>query len=132
MDAPTCRLIRAGERYVGKQGLSYLAGLTHDSAGSRAICMTFLTLPPGTRAKAHLHRAIETAIYVVDGEAGMYFGERLGEYLVARGGEYVYIPADMPHLVLNRSESDCRAVVAHTSPDDQEGIVLLPELEELL
>ena len=35
----------------------------------------------------------------------------------------------MPHQVLNRSAGACSAVVAHTSSDDQEGIVLLPELD---
>jgi uncharacterized RmlC-like cupin family protein len=38
----------------------------------------------------------------------------------------------MPHLVLNRSGSEARAVVAHTAADDQQGIVLLPELDNLI
>jgi uncharacterized RmlC-like cupin family protein len=68
---------------------------------------------------------------VIDGEAVMYFGERLGEMLVARTGEYVYVPAEVPHLVMNRSSALCRAVVAHTSSDDQAGIVMLPELDRI-
>ncbi len=31
--------------------------------------MHLLTMPPGGRAKAHLHENHETAIYVLDGEA---------------------------------------------------------------
>jgi uncharacterized RmlC-like cupin family protein len=50
--------------------------------------------------------------------------------LVARTGEYVYVPAEMPHLVMNRSPAVCRAVVAHTSSDDQAGIVMLLELDQ--
>jgi len=91
--------------------------------------MTVATLPPGAKAKAHLHRGIETAIYVMDGEAEMWFGPELGDQLVVRAGEYLYIPADMPHRVENRSASDCTALIAHTAPDDQAGIVLLPELD---
>jgi uncharacterized RmlC-like cupin family protein len=30
---------------------------------------------------------------------------------------------------MNRSGAPCRALVAHTSADDQAGIVLLPELD---
>ena len=52
--------------------------------------------------------------------------------LHARTGEYVYVPAGMPHLVLNRSGAPCRALVAHSGPDDQAGIVLLPELDALV
>jgi len=125
----TCKVIRSGEAYEGKQGLTYLAGLTGATAGSRAICMTMVELPPGARAKTHLHRGIETAVYVIDGEAAMYFGDGLAEMVVARAGEYVYVPAEMPHLVMNRTKTICRAVVAHTAADDQAGIVMLPELD---
>jgi uncharacterized RmlC-like cupin family protein len=37
-----------------------------------------------------------------------------------------------PHLVPNRSGAPCRALVAHSAADDQEGIVLLPELDALV
>jgi uncharacterized RmlC-like cupin family protein len=69
---------------------------------------------------------------VIEGEAEMHFGEALRELVRARAGEYVYIPADMPHLVVNRSGAPCRALVAHTAADDQAGIVLLPELDALV
>ena len=93
--------------------------------------MTVVTLPPGARAKTHLHRGIETAIYVIEGEAETFFGARLEERLTARGGDYLYIPPDLPHRVMNRSAAPCRALVAHTSADDQDGIVLLPELDAI-
>jgi uncharacterized RmlC-like cupin family protein len=132
MNPATCKVIRSGDAYAGRQGLTYLAGLTGSTAGSRAICMTVVTLPDGARAKAHLHRGIETAVYVIEGEADTHFGEALGDVVRARAGEYVYIPADVPHLVINRSGAPCRALVAHTAADDQVGIVLLPELDALV
>jgi len=94
--------------------------------------MTVLTLPDGARAKTHLHRGIETAAYIIEGEAEMYFGERLEHLLRARAGEYVYVPADMPHLVLNRSGAPCLVLVAHSAADDQAGIELLPHLDALI
>jgi uncharacterized RmlC-like cupin family protein len=132
VSSPTCKVIRPGESYVGQQGFTYLAGLTGTTAGSHALCMTVLTLPDGARAKTHLHQAIETAVYIIEGEADMHFGDRLEHLLHARAGEYVYIPADMPHLVLNRSGAPCRALVAHSAADDQAGIVLLPDLDTLV
>ena len=45
--------------------------------GAAAIHMQLLTIPPGGRAKTHKHEAHETAIYVLSGEGGMYYGERL-------------------------------------------------------
>jgi uncharacterized RmlC-like cupin family protein len=91
--------------------------------------MVTLSMPPGARAKAHLHRGIETAVYVIEGEAETWFGERLEQSVVARAGDYVFIAADTPHVVVNRSDRVCRAVITHSAEDDQAGIVLLPELD---
>lgn len=132
MTSPTCKVIRSGASYVGQQGFTYLTGLTGATAGSRALCMTLLTLPDGARARTHLHRAIETGAYVIEGEVEMYFGERLEHLVRAQAGEYVFVPADMPHLVLNRSGAPCRALVVHSAADDQAGIELLPHLDPLV
>jgi uncharacterized RmlC-like cupin family protein len=127
-----CVTVRPGETFVGKQGLTYIAGLTGETGGSKSICMTVATLPPGARAKAHLHRGIETAAFVIEGEAVVRYGERLEHSVKACAGEYSYIPPDVPHVVMNASEKPCRALVAHTAAHDQEGIVLLPELDALV
>ena len=132
MTSSTCKVIHSGASYVGQQGLTYLAGVTGTTAGARALCMTLVTLPDGARAKTHLHREIETAAYVIEGELEVYFGARLEDLVHARAGEYVYVPADMPHLVVNRSGAPCRALVAHSADDDQAGIVLLPDLDALV
>ncbi len=39
--------------------------------------MHLLTIPPGGRAKVHKHESHETAIYLMSGEAHVWFGERL-------------------------------------------------------
>jgi uncharacterized RmlC-like cupin family protein len=130
--APQCILVRSGNAYVGQQNLTYIAGLTGATAGSRGICMNVATLPPGARAKAHLHHDIETAVYIIEGEASTFFGPTLSDVVIARAGEYVYIPPDVAHVVVNHANAPCRAVVAHTAPDDQAGIVMLPELDGLL
>lgn len=74
----------------------------------------------------------ERCLWEAKREVEMYYGERLEQYLSARTGEYVYIPAFMPHLVLNRSGASCVALVAHSAADDQVGILLLPELDALV
>lgn len=129
---PTCTVIRAQNlgSYQGKQGLSYFAGISAESAGSQALCMHLLTIPPGGRAQAHLHEHHETAIYVLSGEAEMRYGEDLKEHLAVKAGDFVYIPAGVPHLPFNSSQSEpCVAVIARTDPNEQESVVLLPELE---
>lgn len=128
---PTCTVIHSKETYEGKQGLTYFAGISAESAGAQGICLHLLTFPPGGRARAHLHENHETAIYVLSGEAEMWYGEGLREYLVASTGDFVYIPAGTPHLPGNRSQSEsCLALIARTDPNEQESVVLLPELDE--
>ncbi|HLV34199.1 MAG TPA: cupin domain-containing protein, partial [Spirillospora sp.] len=96
----------------------------------QGICMHFLSIPPGGRAKAHLHENHETAIYVLQGEAEMWYGENLSERLVVKAGEFLYIPAGMPHLPANLSQTEpCVAVLARTDPNEQESVTLLPELD---
>ena len=130
MPAPTCAVVRVGESYDGKQGLSYFAGISAETVGATGLCMHLVTFPPGARARAHLHQAHETAIYVLSGESEMWFGEGLAEKLTARAGEFVYIPAGMPHLPANASATEpCVAVLARTDPNEQESVVLLPELD---
>lgn len=129
-DPPTCKVIRRTESYHGKQGFDYGGAISAESVGAKAVCMHFLEIPPGGRAKAHLHENHETAIYVLSGTSGMWFGKNLEEHLVVSAGEFLYIPAGMPHLPYNASATEsCRAVLSRTDPNEQESVVLLPALE---
>lgn len=127
-----CTVIRAREPYIGKQGFSYAPADSAETVGASAIHMQLLTIPPGGRAKTHKHEAHETAIYVLDGEAAMHYGDRLEQHLMVRAGEFLYIPANVPHQPYNMSETEpCVAVIARSDPNEQESVVLLPELDTL-
>jgi uncharacterized RmlC-like cupin family protein len=76
---PVCTVIRRDEGYLGKQGLSYHTGISAESANSRGLCMHRVTIPPSGRARPHLHEDHESALYVLSGEAGMWYGEGLHE-----------------------------------------------------
>jgi uncharacterized RmlC-like cupin family protein len=131
-EKPTCRVLRAGETsYEGKQGFRYRAGVSAETVGSKGICLMLLTIQPGERAKAHLHENHETAIYILSGESVMWYGDKLENHAVGRAGDMVYIPAGVPHLPANVSDQPCVAVIARTDPNEQESVVLRPDLEEL-
>jgi uncharacterized RmlC-like cupin family protein len=128
---PTCRLVAAGPEFTGKQGLLYKPGISAEATGSQHIHLQIVTIPPGGRAKAHKHESHETAIHILSGESGMWYGPALEEHLTARTGDFLYIPADMPHLPYNSSDKDCVAIIARTDPNEQESVVLLPELDRI-
>lgn len=132
MERNGCQLVRATGTYQGKQGLSYFHGISAESVGSRGLCLHLLTIPPGGRAKAHMHAGHETAIYVLEGESEMWWGQRLEHHMVARAGDMVFIPPGVPHLPINRSLEPVRALIARTDPNEQESVVLLPNLEALV
>lgn len=128
----TCVRLRAGEPFVGKQGFTYAAAISAETVGASAIHMQLLTVPPGAKAKAHKHEAHETALYVLSGEVGMYYGEKLEKHMVTRAGDFVYIPANMPHLPYNMSETEpATAIVSRTDPNEQESVIVMPELDAI-
>ncbi|CAN7516748.1 cupin domain-containing protein [Rhizobium sp. LjRoot30] len=127
-----CKLIRPTVPYDGKQGFSYLEGISAETTGSKGIAMMLLTVPPGGRAKAHMHEAHETAIFVLSGEVETFYGHNLEHRIITKAGDMFYIPPGMPHLPVNRSKTEpCSAVIARTDPNEQESVVLLPDLEKL-
>jgi uncharacterized RmlC-like cupin family protein len=121
------RLVRSTETYEGKQGLTYSAGIFADNVGARALCLHLLRIPPGGRAKAHVHVGHETAIYLVEGEVTVLHGDGLAQELVMRAGDFLYIPPGTPHLPINTGSVTAVAVLARTDPNEQESVVLLDD-----
>ncbi len=127
-----CPVIQTGRTYAGKQGHAFVAGISAQSVGSTGLCLHLVTIPPGGRGRAHLHAGHETALYVLAGTAETRFGPGLRRRVTVRAGEFHYIPAGVPHLPLNASADEaCVAVLARTDPNEQESVVLLPDLEEI-
>ena len=129
-EGPLAILVRSQRSYEGKQGLTYGEGIFAGNAGATNLCLHVLQIPPGGRANAHLHAGHETAIYLISGAATVFHGPGLAHRLEMRPGDYLYIPPNVPHLPINPSASETAvAVLARTDPNEQESVVLLPELD---
>ena len=129
---PTCRVVSPARESTSKQGLPHAPAISAQSVSARGIHMQIVSIPPGGKAKAHKHEGHETALHVLSGQSGMWFGEKLEHHLVAKAGDFLYIPADIPHQPYNLSETEnCVAVIARTDPNEQESVVLLPELDAI-
>lgn len=124
-------VVRGGELYRGKQGLDYTPGVSAQTVGSRALWLGSVTLPPaGGRTKAHIHEQHESAFYMISGEnVEVYTGEQLEHREVAHAGDYFYFPAGVPHVAVNRGERPAVFVGARTDPNEQESVVMRPDLE---
>ena|SRR5579872_801239 len=125
-----CVLVRPGVASEGRTGVTYAAGVSAATAGAQGLCLQLASLPPGARSRAHQHDHHESAAYVLEGEMVLRFGEQLEQQVVARPGDFIYIPAGVPHLVINGSDTEPTvAVLARNDGREQEDVTELPELE---
>ena len=130
--ARQCVLVQAGEAATGRTGVTYAAGVSASTAGASGLCLQLASLPPGARARAHQHDEHESAAYVIEGEMVLWFGDELEAKVVARPGDFIYIPSGVPHLVMNGSDTEpAVAVLARTDANEQESVTELPELDAL-
>jgi uncharacterized RmlC-like cupin family protein len=126
------QVVSPGQTYVGKQGFTYGSGASAETVGAQHVCMNVLPMPNGARAKAHYHKGIETISYLLEGQCVVHYGDALERSVSVRAGEQVFVPADVPHAPSNESGAPCKWLVVHSSGSDQDGIVLLPELDAIL
>jgi uncharacterized RmlC-like cupin family protein len=60
---------------------------------------------PGAKTAIHHHGQQETLAYVLDGESYLRWGERGEFHAVARQGDFVHVPAWLPHMEINLSKN---------------------------
>ncbi len=116
-------VIRPSATTPTKQGLPIFQGISGKNAGARHISMNKVVIPPGGAAKAHRHKGYETAIYLIKGRVKTLYGEGLKKSVINEAGDFLYIPADLPHKPINLSDTEsAEAIVARTDPNEQESV----------
>lgn len=114
------------------QGVPQFMGISNKSAGSTGIAMNITAFGPGGNAKVHCHKGFETAIYGLQGSTVLYWGEKLEHVCTIDPGTFCFIPADVPHVAFNMSDTEpALAVSCRNDPVEQENVALLPELDGL-
>mgnify|MGYP001550614679 FL=1 len=130
--AERAKLVRPGRTYVGQQGFTYQAGVSRNTVGETSVCMNVLPMPPGAKANSHYHLGIDTIAYLLEGRCSVYYGDQLEHRAEVAAGEQMFMPRDVPHAPVNDSGAPCTWIVVHSSGDDQDDIVMTPELDALL
>ena len=106
---------------------------TRDQRGERwsqALWLGIATIPPGNRTKAHVHEHHETAFYMMSGDGlEMWTGDQLQHRDVVRPGDYLYIPANVLHVAVNRASKPAVFLGARNEPTAQESVVMHPEMD---
>ena len=82
-----------------------------------ALWAGLFEVEPGARTGIHHHGAQQTVAYVLSGVCEVRWGAR-GEYSArARAGDFIHVPAFLPHMEINPSASESFLwVVVRSSP----------------
>ena len=116
--------VRPGRQILSRQKLAYFVGISGTTAGARGISMNLVVIPPGAAAEPHFHEGFETAIYVLQGRVLTRFGEGLAETTINEAGDFIFIPASLPHQPFNLSKTvSAVAIVARNDANEQESVV---------
>jgi uncharacterized RmlC-like cupin family protein len=117
--------VRPKETVNTRQQLPNFEGISAATAGATGLCMHLVIIPPGGKAVPHLHKGYETAIYILKGRAETRYGDGLRQSEINEAGDFIFIPADVPHQPVNLSQTEeVIAVVARNDPNEQESVVL--------
>lgn len=116
--------VRPDREVMTRQNLPYFVGVSDASAGASGISMNMVVIPPGGSATPHLHEGYETAIYLIKGRVLTRYGEGLAQEVVNEAGDFLFIPASLPHQPFNLSDTEpAVAIVARNDAREQESVV---------
>ncbi|HYQ92834.1 MAG TPA: cupin domain-containing protein [Candidatus Competibacteraceae bacterium] len=105
------------------QRLPNYVGISEQTAGSTGLSMNLVVIPAGAKADPHVHLGYETAIYLLKGRVETRYGENLSKTVVNEAGDFIFIPAGVPHQPVNLSETETAlAIVARNDANEQEPV----------
>jgi quercetin dioxygenase-like cupin family protein len=111
-------VVRAGEGRAVRWGP---AGVVRVLAGADSTDGSFSVVEareePGSAAPLHVHHGEAEAFYILEGEIELTCGE---ETLVARAGDFVYTPKDVPHKYVVVGERAARVLLLFSRPGFEE------------
>ncbi|MGD8354961.1 MAG: cupin domain-containing protein [Methyloceanibacter sp.] len=119
--------VRGVDQTGSKQELPIFPGISDKTAGATGLSLLKVVIPPGATAKAHIHKGYESAVYLIQGRVETRFGDGLKKTVVNEAGDFIFIPADVPHQPRNLSDTEpAIAIVARNAPDEQEHVIAYP------
>ncbi|MDF0695468.1 cupin domain-containing protein [Rhizobium sp. MC63] len=131
--AVTAKVVSGSDSHIAKQGSVYRSGVSAESVGSAMLWLGTISLPAGRRTSAHRHEGHETALLMTAGqEIEIWSGPELECCETVRPGDYLFIPAGVPHVAVNRSAENAEFLGARNDPAANESVILMPELDGIV
>lgn len=126
----TASVVSAGPGYRAEQGSDYVPGVSAETVGAKVLWLGIVSLPPESRTKAHVHALHETAFYHMSGaEIELWSGDELEHKDTVCPGDYLFIPANVLHVAVNRGAEFAVLIGSRNEPTAQESVVMRPQMD---
>ncbi len=116
------RIVRAAERSgdtPATLGMNRQVAISGGRTGSARLWAGTNRIEGGAKTGPHHHGELESVIYVVYGNALMRWGERLEWITKAGPGDFLQVPAWVPHQELNASaDEELHCVLVRSGPEE--------------
>ncbi|HEX5141358.1 MAG TPA: cupin domain-containing protein [Dehalococcoidia bacterium] len=108
-------------------GMNRAEGCGASTTGAEKLWVGHVHVGEGVRSGPHHHGEVESAIYIISGNARFRFGDKLENVVEAQAGDFVFVPPYLVHQEINASSDEAvDMVVARSS---QENVVVNVEVE---
>ena len=123
------RIVRPDQFYLGTAqtpGSRRAAAIAREVGVTSALWGGLFEVEPGARTGVHHHGSQETVAFVLSGTCEIRWGEK-GEFTAqAQAGDFIHVPAYLPHMEINPSQVHAfRWVVVRSTPTPT--VVNLPD-----
>ncbi len=113
-----CRDQRSGNT-PQTQGMRRFAAISGELTGSQRLWMGGNTVAPGASSADHHHGEADSGIYVESGRPRFTFlVEDREQSIDTEPGDFVYVPAWVPHREENPSDEEAVVVLARSTPEE--------------
>jgi uncharacterized RmlC-like cupin family protein len=116
------KVVKAGAKSCDTpdtRGMNRQVAISGSRTGAQALWAGTNHIEPDELTGPHHHGHLESVIYIVSGHALMRWGDKL-EYATKAGpGDFLLVPAWMPHQELNASETeDLHCALVRSGPEE--------------
>jgi uncharacterized RmlC-like cupin family protein len=84
-------------------GMTRAAAVSYARTGAKKLWAGTVVIHPNAKTGAHHHGPVESVIYIVSGRARMRWGDHLEFVAEAGPGDFIHVPAYVPHQEINAS-----------------------------
>ena len=107
-------------------GMRRLAAVSHALVGSERLWAGVMIAEPGVASAVHHHGDQETVVFVLSGRSKVRWGSRLEQEAELEAGDFLFIPARMPHQEINPSADQSVVWVVMRSAQEAVAVNLTP------